>query len=58
MPLVPHIVRHDVQQLGEALARLERVSQGLTLAVYRADEVKMTSVMITATNGSISLVLC
>jgi uncharacterized protein YutE (UPF0331/DUF86 family) len=29
-----------VQQLGEALARLERVSSGLTLAEYRADEVK------------------
>lgn len=40
MPLVPHIVRHDVQQLGTALARLERVSSGLTLEAYRADEVK------------------
>jgi len=29
MPLVPHIVRHDLQQLADALARLERVSGGL-----------------------------
>ena len=40
MPLVPHIVRHDLMQLGEALARLERVSRGLSLEAYRADEVK------------------
>jgi uncharacterized protein YutE (UPF0331/DUF86 family) len=40
MPLVPHLVRYDVQQLGEALARLQRVSQGLSLADYQADEVK------------------
>ncbi len=40
MPLVPHIVRHDLEQLGEALARLERVSRGLSLAEYQADKVK------------------
>jgi uncharacterized protein YutE (UPF0331/DUF86 family) len=40
MPLAPHIVRHDLLQLGEALARLERVSRGLSLDDYRADEVK------------------
>jgi len=40
MPLVPHIIRHDVQQLGEALERLERVSRGLALAEYQADEVR------------------
>jgi uncharacterized protein YutE (UPF0331/DUF86 family) len=40
MPLVPHIVRHDLHRLAEALARLERVSSGLSLEEYRADEVR------------------
>jgi|GEM_PF-2036141 len=40
MPIVPHIVRHDLQQLGDALSRLERVSRDLSREAYRADEVK------------------
>jgi hypothetical protein len=40
MPLVPYIVRHDIEKLGEALARLERVSLGLSFADYQADEVR------------------
>ena len=40
MPLVPHIVRHDLQQFADTLARPERVSGGLSLEAYRAGEVK------------------
>jgi len=40
MPVVPHIVRHHLRQLGDGLSRLERVSRDLSLETYRADEVK------------------
>lgn len=40
MPLVPYIVRDALQRLDGALARLERVSGGLSLDEYRADEVR------------------
>lgn len=40
MPLVPHIVRHDIEQLGRALARLERVVAGMSFADFQADEVR------------------
>lgn len=43
MPVVPHIVRHDLQQLGDTASRLERVSRDLSLEAYRADEVKRSA---------------